>query len=205
MLLAIGDFSGVSKTSACVIVKEVSEAIALQSRQYVYLPRTQHEREQTVRRFYEMARFPNVIGALDCTHVRIQSPGGDNAEYYRNRKGYFSWNVQTVCDGNLRILDIVARWPGSTHDQTIFNNSALKTKFINGEMGNFLLLADSGYGLTNYLLIPVQAPRTPAEILYNESQIRTRNAVERSYGVWKRRFPVLSLGMRVSTENSSFA
>lgn len=33
--------------------------------------------------------------------------------------------------------------------------------------------------------------------LYNESQIRTRNVIERTFGVIKRRFPVLSLGMRV--------
>lgn len=36
--------------------------------------------------------------------------------------------------------------------------------------------------------------------LYNESQIRTRNVVERSYGVWKRRFPILSLGIRLDIE-----
>ncbi|KAJ8710652.1 hypothetical protein PYW08_009167 [Mythimna loreyi] len=33
---------------------------------------------------------------------------------------------------------------------------------------------------------------TPAEHLYNESQIRSRNVVERTYGVWKNRFPILS-------------
>ena len=38
---------------------------------------------------------------------------------------------------------------------------------------------------------------TPAENLYNESIIRTRNVVERQYGVWKRRFPILKLGMRL--------
>jgi len=30
-----------------------------------------------------------------------------------------------------------------------------------------------------------------------ESQIRTRNIVECSYGVWKRRFPALALGLRL--------
>lgn len=32
---------------------------------------------------------------------------------------------------------------------------------------------------------------------YNESSIRTRNTVERSYGVWKRRFPILATGVNV--------
>lgn len=44
--------------------------------------------------FYSIASFPDVIGAIDCTHVRIQSPGGENAERFRNRKGYFSINCQ---------------------------------------------------------------------------------------------------------------
>lgn len=37
------------------------------------------------------------------------------------------------------------------------------------------------------------------EALYNESQIRTRNVIERSFGILKRRFPVLTRGMAIST------
>lgn len=38
--------------------------------------------------FYRFAKFPSVIGAIDCTHIKIQSPGGgDQAELFRNRKG----------------------------------------------------------------------------------------------------------------------
>ena len=47
---------------------------------------------------YAVSGLPGVIGAIECTHVLIQSPGGDDAEIYRNRKGYFSINVQLVCD-----------------------------------------------------------------------------------------------------------
>lgn len=202
MLIVGADFSGVSKTSACMAIKKVSESIARLKDRYIRMPRTIQERQELQRTFYNVARFPHVIGAIDCTHVKIQSPGGDNAELYRNRKGFFSWNVQTVCDAQLRILDIVARWPGSTHDQTIFNNSRIKARFENREMGDSLLLGDSGYGLTNYLITPLANPQTRIESLFNESQIRTRNVVERSYGVWKRRFPILSQGMRVSLERS---
>ncbi|KAJ3663949.1 hypothetical protein Zmor_008162 [Zophobas morio] len=73
--------------------------------------------------FYQLARFPQVVGALDCTHIKIKSPGGENAEIYRNRKNFFSLNVQTIAASNLKIINIVARWPGSAHDSTIFRNS----------------------------------------------------------------------------------
>lgn len=63
--------------------------------------------------------------------------------------------------------------------------------------GDAVLIGDSGYASTRYMMTPLQECRTQAEQLYNESQIRTRNVVERFFGVWKRRFPVMALGLRV--------
>lgn len=128
--------------------------------------------------------------------------GNHDAELYRNRKGYFSYNVQTTCDYNLKITNIVARWPGSTHDQTIFNNSRLKTKLESGIYNDCFLLGDNGYRNSNYLLTPLLQPHTAAEEKYNSCHIITRNTVERQYGILKRRFPILSLGMRVNKETA---
>ncbi|KAI4462287.1 dde superfamily endonuclease [Holotrichia oblita] len=36
------------------------------------------------------------------------------------------------------------------------------------------------------------------EHLFNESQIRTRNPIERCFGIWKRRFPILSTGIKLN-------
>ncbi|CAG4969559.1 unnamed protein product [Colias eurytheme] len=47
--------------------------------------------------FFAIAGFPRVVGAVDCTHIKINSPGAQS-EIYHNRKGYFSLNVQMVCD-----------------------------------------------------------------------------------------------------------
>lgn len=109
-------------------------------------------------------------------------------------------NVQTICNANLKILDIVASWPGSTHDTSIFNGSAVKARFENGEMGDSLLVADSGYPVLPYVITPLLDPVGIGEIRFNEAQIRTRNPVERKYGVWKRRFPILSIGMRCNLD-----
>lgn len=78
----------------------------------------------------------------DGTHIRIQSPGGDDAEIFRNRKSYFSINVQVVGNANYEICNIVARWPGSTHDSTIFNNSMLRRDFELNVYRNSLLLGE---------------------------------------------------------------
>lgn len=50
--------------------------------------------------FYEIRRFPELrrIGAIDCTHILIKSPGGRNAETFSDRKECFSINTQVVCE-----------------------------------------------------------------------------------------------------------
>lgn len=201
MLITAGDFGGVHKSTACRIIHRVTRAIARLHRRYIILPETPEQLQRTQEKFYRIARFPRVVGALDCTHVAIRSPGGDHAEDFRNRKSYFSYNVQTLCNADLQITDIVARWPGSCHDSYIFNNSSLCGRFGTGRLGNGLIVADSAYGVRNYLMPPLRQTHTRAEELYNESLIRSRNVVERTYGIWKRRFPILALGIRVNRRN----
>lgn len=70
---------------------------------------------------------------------------------------------------DLKILDIVARWPGSVHDQTIFDNSSLSNRLENGDFGNSLLVADSGYRNTQHVITPLLEANTEVEQLYNES------------------------------------
>lgn len=88
------------------------------------------------------------------------------------------------------------RWPGSAHDTNIFDNSLLRMKCENREFGQGLLLGDGGYPVRSYLITPLNNPSERAENLFNEAQIRSRNVVERTFGIWKRRFPVLSFGLR---------
>lgn len=199
-LQTAGDFIGIHRSTGSRIVSLVSHCIAKMARKFINFPTSIEERNQVAAGFYSIAKFPQCIGAIDCTHVRIQSPGGANTEIYRNRKGFCSFNVQTVVDATGRIQNIVVCWPGSSHDSTIFNHSRIRHQFENGEFNDFVLVGDSGYGLTKYLLTPLGNPQNEAEDLYNEAQIRTRNPVERSYGIWKRRFPILSFGIRVKLD-----
>lgn len=118
------------------------------------MPETNEEMQQNSVQFYNISRFPKCIGAVDCTHIKILSPGGAEPEIYRNRF-FFSVNVQVVCDSSCKIQNIVCRWLGSSHDSTIFNNSRLRAKFENGEFADYVLVGDSGYGIKSYLITPL--------------------------------------------------
>ena len=61
-------------------------------------------------------------------------------------------------------------------------------------------VGDSGYANGNFLLTQLLHPRTPVQQLYNESHIRTRNVVERCFGVLKRRFPILAYSCRLKID-----
>ncbi|KAE8739090.1 hypothetical protein FOCC_FOCC015413 [Frankliniella occidentalis] len=200
--LSAGDFSGVSEPTAHRIVHRVTRAIALLYKDHIYVPYDDAEIAKTQLDFYQIAKFPRVLGAVDCTHIKIRSPGGEGAEYYRCRKGYLSLNCQAICNANMEFLDLVARWPGSVHDQTIFDACRQKALLEENHYGDVYLVGDGGYSCRKYMMTPLSEVTTPAENLYNESQIRTRNPVERLFGIWKRRFPVLALGISVNLDNT---
>ena len=59
----------------------VSKAIASLKAQYIHF----EPKRETTAGFYDRAGFPGVIGAIDCTHITITNPGGENGELFRNR------------------------------------------------------------------------------------------------------------------------
>lgn len=76
-------------------------------------------------------------------------------------------------------IDVVAKWPGSTHDSFILKNSGIFGRFQNGEFEQSILLGDSGYSLYQWLMTPINNPQTMAQERYNRSHKKTRVLVER--------------------------
>ncbi|XP_046975194.1 putative nuclease HARBI1 [Vanessa cardui] len=196
--IVCGDIMHISQLTVCNIVKRVSRALAMLMPDFIKFPANLRNIKAAFENLGCIGRAPglkNIVGAIDCTHIKITKPRGIiHTKQYRNRKGYFSLNVQVVGGPNLIIYDIVARWAGSTHDSRIFRNSRLNIRLSNNEIDG-MLLADGGYTCTRYLLTPILNPRTAHEERYNKVQIKIRNSVERLFGVWKRRFPCLQIGL----------
>ena len=69
-----------------------------------------------------------ITGVIDCTHVRTQCPALQLNELYRNRKYWFSINIQAVCDVNLKLTSLVTYWYGPAHDSCILDNSLQRTR-----------------------------------------------------------------------------
>ena len=81
-----------------------------------------------------------IVGAIDCTHVRLYgAPMGDDEYVFVNRKGFHSLNVQMICSAKYKVTNIVARWPGSTHDSAILHASIVRDMFENGRFVSFRL------------------------------------------------------------------
>ncbi|XP_037296752.1 putative nuclease HARBI1 [Manduca sexta] len=195
------DLHGVSQPFISKICKKIAGPIAGISHRFIKMPATLAEQEEAMRKFHRIANFPSVIGAIDCTYIRVKKLCEDGGQIYINRKGFPSINVQVVCDANLKIIDIVARWHGSVHDSRIFRESRLKQRFEAGAFSG-ILLGDSGYACTPYLFTPLLNTSTPQEERYNSAHINTRNAVERCFGLWKQRFRCLLRGLYCDIETA---
>lgn len=200
--LVAANFYGVAESTICRIIPIVSEKIAASSPRFISMPTTNDELEQKKQEFYRVAFMPSIIGAIDGTLVKIQEVGGaQNKTDFFCRKQFYAINVQVISDANAVIQDIVARWPGSNHVQTLFVNSNIFAQFLNGEFRRngreSLFLGDGGYKSEQFSAVPLRATarqRTRAENMYQRSHISTRNVVERLIGQWKRRFHVYGLG-----------
>jgi len=140
----VGRNCGLAQSSVSHCISKVTEALVKLAPEYIVYPTDAATLRATKHAFHQVARFPNVVGAIDCTHVVIKAPTV-NEEAYVNRKGAHTINVQAVCDADMKLLDVVAKWPGSSHDSFIWRSSGLRDAFSSG-------LLQGGWLLGNYKL-----------------------------------------------------
>ncbi|XP_064462599.1 putative nuclease HARBI1 [Ornithodoros turicata] len=76
--------------------------------------------EETTRRQQTAAneigkRIPNVIGAIDGSHIPIKTPQ-ESPDSYCNRKKYHSIVLQGICNEEKKFIDVFVGCPGRSHD-----------------------------------------------------------------------------------------
>ncbi|CAL1682532.1 unnamed protein product [Lasius platythorax] len=196
-----GDLRNFSQATVCRSIKAVSIALAEKLHNYVKFHTTINDQRKNIRKFYQIARFPNVAGCIDGTLIKIICPAKQIGEMFRCRKGFFALNILATVGPRGEFLFIDVRHPGSTHDNTCFDRSALKLYFEQNQIKG-LLLGDNGYGCKSYLLTPILHPVNQFERDYNKSHIMTRNVIERTFGRWKRKFSCLKRGLLNKLDNT---
>ena len=159
----IGHLFGVSKSTVCVVVKEVCWSIVDELLpDYIHI-RTGAALREVVDGFKNTHGFPQCAGVVDGTHIPIISPYECPADYY-NQKGYHSVIMQGTVDHQGLFVDVYIGWPARVHDAQVFANSSLYqwgqnksllpdwTEQIAGRTIPLILLGDPAYPLLPWLM-----------------------------------------------------
>ncbi|XP_034839902.2 putative nuclease HARBI1 isoform X2 [Maniola hyperantus] len=188
----------VAQTTVSKYLTQVTQAIVtVLMPKWITFPGTESARQNVARGFLVKHGFPDILGAIDCTHVDIFPPPFPTGVQYKNRKGRSTINVQLVVDVDCRIININARYPGRVHDQFIFNNSKVKQemkRLYDSRIGQYYLLGDSGYALEPWMMTPdLEAVPSSSAEKYTNWHCQVRNCVERTNGYLKGTFRSLGI------------
>ena len=195
---------GLGISTVCTIVNRTCHVIATHLYpRYVRLP-NEDELKEIIREFENLWGFPQVVGAIDGTHIPILKPQESASDYY-NRKGFYSILVQAVVDSRGRFIDTNIGWPGKCHDSRVLVNSTFYERanrgqllpdwkrHINGVDIPLLILGDPAYPLLPWLIkaYAETGSLSPQQRHFNYRQSRARMVVENSFGRLKGRWRCL--------------
>ena len=120
--------------------------------------------KEVAKNYYFKCNFPNVIGAIDGKHIRIECPDNSGSDFL-NYKHYFSVILQAVADSDLRFLTVKVGAYGKESDGGVFAWSDTKTLYerrslilgrnkLPDNSGNlpYYLIGDAAYPLRSYLM-----------------------------------------------------
>ena len=102
-LQVIGDTVGVDKSTVSRAVHDVSQLLSAKQSMFIKWPTTAAVINENRNGFYRRRRFPETIGCIDGTQIRIIAPSKNESDFV-NRKGFHSINVQGVCDHKGKFL-----------------------------------------------------------------------------------------------------
>uniref|UniRef100_A0A8C1LLB7 DDE Tnp4 domain-containing protein n=1 Tax=Cyprinus carpio TaxID=7962 RepID=A0A8C1LLB7_CYPCA len=192
-LYTIGDAENLVKSAVCRAIRKVYLALKQFLGVFVVFP--SHLRPQIVNMCH--SGFPNLIGAIDCTHIPIKAPPGPKEGDFVNRKGVHSVNVWCVT-----LCSILQMWKQNGQDQCmrIFRESHLCTLFERGDFDG-ILLGDRGYACRQYFMTPFPDPNPGPQTRYNAALARTRARIEMTFGQLKERFRCLK-SLRVAPDRA---
>ena len=161
----IGPALNVGRTTAIEACQDVVEALYDLRNEYIEFPTTVAETMRCIETFTDKSRLPNIVGAIDGTHIKIVAPR-DSAVDYFSRNQQHDFIIQAIADSKGLFLDFAAGYPGSIHDARVYRNSSLYLRASNGDIFKEpverigitdiqpYLVGDSAYPISPWLMKP---------------------------------------------------
>lgn len=161
-------FAMMSQSMVSKNIHEISRAITNHlSSKYIKFPQTR-DIELIENRFFDDYGLPGVLALVDCTLIRVAAVPLKKKRSFMSRRRFPAINTQFAIDSDMRILNVNARYPGSTHDTFIWENSRISSllesnfNLLDQRQNiyrNLFLLGDLGYPLRPWLMTPVKDVR----------------------------------------------
>uniref|UniRef100_A0A7M5XN08 DDE Tnp4 domain-containing protein n=2 Tax=Clytia hemisphaerica TaxID=252671 RepID=A0A7M5XN08_9CNID len=208
---------GVGKTTIVEINQDFVIALLQHTREFIHFPETELETAIAIEKFHESAgcELPQVVGAIDGTHMEILKPDSESRVDYFSRKRKYTIMSQGVVGANSIFLDFVTGFPGSIHDARALqftdlfrkaeNETILTTpkKVIDGMRIRPLILGDGAYPASTWLLKPYPhiAPLDAEQRNFNRALSSSRCTVEIGFGLLKSRWRCLLKRLDYNLEN----
>ncbi|KAK7364679.1 hypothetical protein VNO80_13420 [Phaseolus coccineus] len=147
--------------------------------------------------------FKDCLGAIDGTHVRVKVARADAARF-RGRKDWPTQNIFAACDFDMKFTYVLAGWEGTASDSRILKDALVRDDPLVIPEGKYYL-GDAGFMLKQNIITPYRGVRyhlkeysrrgpQNAKELFNLRHSSLRNVIERSFGVLKKRFPIIASG-----------
>lgn len=163
------DVHVISRTSVSRIVNTVTTALLTLGPIYhnVIFPRDDKSINDNLLGFSCIFNFPNVIGAIDWIHIPMKAPKPKINSLYKHYE---------VCVASLKFANLVAKWPGLSHDAFEWTYFTLCDIFLNSDTRLFTLR--QCITLEKKICWPsVLNTSNSLEKAFNEAHARTRKNV----------------------------
>jgi hypothetical protein len=145
-------------------------------------------------RDYHADRLPGCVGALDGIALQIKRPVAcPTARSFYNRKGFFAYAAQGMCDSRYRFTYWSCLCAGSTHDSLAFDASSLGHYLqAHGLPAPYWIAGDEAYAAKDWLLTPWPGRRaSPEQDAFNYHLSSQRIHIEQAFGILVARWGIL--------------
>lgn len=162
-------------------------------------------------KFFQKAKFPNCIGAVDGKRVAIQKPPGSRSNDTN------SIIVMAIADAGYRFVAVDMVTDGRTNDYTVFKQSRIGKSLSKKSFGipsprplpgtegppvPFVLVGDEAFQMSENLMTPyASSTLNTTEQIYNNRLSKARDYVECAFVLLTTKWKVLTTVIPLRPEN----